>query len=284
MAAVAMGFTSCEQDTDPVYHAPTTFVLNQPTMENLYINLQEGNTLELVASQPDYGYSAVAVYSAEMSLTEDFKSSFSLTPTNVNLARMTYRQEDIAVGLCSLLGISEEEVFNEKYPNGMPYEKIYFRAVCKLDGVEGSEIKSNVVAFNYVSGYFAVKLPGFIYLVGNPEGWAGPDEANAAHYADWRLFEADDAVDSHIYYGTFELPAAPMFRFYTALTGWDADSYGYIVDDNPTDFDLVDGSFTETLIKGKGSFNFPNFEGGKVNMVVDMSDETNMTFSMSIAD
>ncbi len=66
MAGALLGAASCSQDTDPVLQTPTTFVLNVPAMQEQYIELQEGNTIELVASQPDYGYSAVADYSAEM--------------------------------------------------------------------------------------------------------------------------------------------------------------------------------------------------------------------------
>lgn len=279
-AAVALGFASCSEDKEPVYKVPTTFELNTPAMADQYITLSEGGTLELVCSQPDYGYSAVANYSAEMSLSEDFASSYSLTPTDAHLAKMEFPQSEVALGLCDLLDIAGEDDFNERYPSGMPYMKVYFRAVCELEGVESSKIYSNVVAYNNLKGYLAVATPGYIYLVGSPEGWAGPDAANASHYADWRLFEPDNAIGSHVYTGVFDLPAAPMFRFYTALTGWDADSYGCQVDDNPIDFELVDGSFTTTLIKGKGSFNFPAFTGGKATLVVDMSDPNNMTFSM----
>ena len=76
MAAVGavLGMASCSQDRDPVLQTPTEFVLNVPAMQNQYIELQEGDVLELVCSQPNYGYSAVANYSAEVSLTEDFAS------------------------------------------------------------------------------------------------------------------------------------------------------------------------------------------------------------------
>lgn len=283
MAAVALGFTSCEADKDPVYQAPTKFELNTPTMENQYIELNDNGTLELVASQPDYGYSAIANYSAEMSLDENFSAFVALEPTNNHLARMTFKQQDIALAMCELLGIDGEDSFKENYPDGMPYMKVYFRAVCQLEGVGSSLIKSNVVSYNYIKGYLAVQTPGYIYLVGNPEGWSGPDASNAAHYAPWRLFEPEDAIGSHVYSAVFNLPSAPMFRFYSDLTGWDKDSYGCQQDDNPLDFELVDGSFT-SAINGpgwKGSYNFPNYMGGTVTMVVNMADPNDMTFTMT---
>lgn len=281
--AAVFGFTSCQQDTDPVYTPPTQFVLNTPSMEDQYIELSDNGTLELVASQPDYGYSAVANYSAEISLTPDFSNYEEIIPTDEHQARMVFNQGKIALALCNLLGIDGEDSYNEMYPDGMPYMTVYFRAVCQLAGVESSLIRSNVVSYKNIKGYLAVATPGYIYLVGNPEGWSGPEAANAAHYAPWRLFEPENAIGSHIYVGTFDLPAAPMFRFYSALTGWDADSYGCQVEDNPLDFELVDGSFTEKLLGpgAKGSFNFPNFGGGTVTIIVDMSDPNNMTFTMT---
>ena len=281
-ACAALVMASCSLDRDPVLQTPTTFVLNVPAMQDQYIELHEGNTLELVASQPDYGYSAVADYSAEMSLTEDFSSFKELKPTDSHQARMVLKQGDIATGICELAGVTDEDTFNAKFPDGMKPMKIYFRAKCSLDGVEGSSITSNVVAYNQLLGYFAVPQPGYIYLVGTPEGWAGPTEGNAAHYKDWRLFEPKDAIGSGVYSGTFDIPAAPIFRFYTALTGWDADSYGSQVDDNPVEFpEFASGSFESPVVKGKGSFSFPSWPGGEMTITLDMSDKKNIILTCS---
>ncbi len=280
MAAVALGFSSCSQDRDPVLQKPTTFVLNTPAMAAQYINLTPGQMLELTASQPDYGYSAVASYSAQMSLTQDFAVAYDLENLAPTTAVMAIKQADVAVGLMELHGIADEEGFDAVYGQN-PYEKVYFRAVAQLKGVEGSLIYSNVVSYNYVKPYFAIKLPGFIYLVGQHEGWAGPTESNSAYYADWRLFEPANAIGSKVYSGVFDIPAgSAMFRFYTALTGWDADSYGSQVDDNPIDFEFADGSFTTNIVKGKGSFNFPNWPGGDMTITVDMSNSADMILTI----
>ncbi len=146
--------------------------------------------------------------------------------------------------------------------------------------MEGSEIKSNVVYLDKVKFYFAVAVPGYIYLVGSPEGWVGPTEDNAEHYAPWRLFEASNAIGSKIYSGVFNIPEAPVFRFYTALTGWDSDSWGSQADDNPIEYEIVDGSFTTGLVKGKGSFSFPAWTGGEMTIIVDMSVENNCTLTI----
>lgn len=277
-AAVALGLTSCSEDRDPVYQMPTTFVLNTPAMEDQYVNLQAGNTLELVCSQPDYGYSAVAVYSAEMSLTEDFETFSALTPTDPHMAKMVFKQEDVALGLCELLDITGEDDFNERYPDGMPYMKIYFRAVCQLEGVESSKITSNVVAYNNIKGYLAIATPGYIYLVGDPNGWninAGPE---------WRLYEPDNAIGSKVYTGTFNVGAGSQyFRFYTQVGDWGNDGSLPSIGANPVDGDsneieFVDGSFTQKAVPGKGSWYTPStWEGGEITMVVDLSDDSNWT-------
>lgn len=285
MVMAMVGIVSCSQDRDPVYHVPTSFTLNVPAMQDQLIELTENGTLELTCSQPNYGFAAAAVYSAQMSLTEDFAESYDLTPLNENVAKMQIPQSQVATGYCELLGVTSEEDYQTMYPDGFEATKIYFRAVCQIAGIDSSRIESNVVSYNQVLPYFNVAVPGYIYLVGAPEGWKGPDEANAAHYAEWRLFEADDAIGSKVYSGVFDIPAgdSAMFRFYTALTGWDADSYGVQVDDNAVQFPdaFADGTFTHQLIKGKGSFWFPNWEGGKMTIVVDMSDPNNMVVTMT---
>lgn len=280
LAAVTLGFSSCSEDRDPVYQQPTTFVLNQPAMQDQYIDLAPGQTIELVCSQPDYGYSAVTQYSAQMSLTEDFAQAYDLESVDKTLAKMSIKQDNVCNGIVELHGFANADEFNAYY-EGKPYEKIYFRAVAQLDGVESSKIVSNVVAYNYLKPYYSVPSPGFIYLVGAPEGWAGPTESNAAHYADWRLFEPADGIGSKVYSGVFDIPAgSAMFRFYTALTGWDADSFGSQPDDSPIEFpDFTEGSFTNALVAGKGAFSFPNWPGGKMTIVVDMSDANNMTLT-----
>lgn len=272
--------SSCSNDEDPKYKAPTTFVLNEPTLSSAYFELKDGETFELVASQPDYGYSAITQYSADVSLTSDFAQFKNITqaekPTS---ARMVFADGDLAVAICQLLGLSkDDEGVN------VPLQKVYFRAVAELENVEGSRIVSNIVSFEKVKPYFAIPMPGYIYLVGSPEGWAGPTASSAAHYADWRLFEDDNAIGSQIYTGKFTFPAGPMFRFYTKLTGWDSDSWGTQGPDEAIDFDWSgNGAFQNQLVKGKGSFNFPSYAGGDVKITVDMSVKDNYLMTMESA-
>ena len=266
-------FSSCEEDTDPQYKAPTSFVLNTPPLANQLLELESGGTVNFSCSQPDYGYSAITQYSMEVALDEAFEKYESLESVDRTLAKMQIRQADLALAVCKLLGVESQDDFDPE-----AIHKLYFRAVAQLTGVESSLIKSNVVSLNQVKTYYAIQEPGFIYLVGAPEGWKGPDEANASHYADWRLFESSTAIGSKIYSGVFDIPAGKaMFRFYTALTGWDDDSYGTQVDDNPIDVAMVDGVYSGPMVKGKGSFNIPDWEGGSMKITVNMSNEKAMT-------
>lgn len=275
--AAVVGFTSCEEDRDPVYQAPTKFVLNAPAMENTDVVLQPKGVIEFACSQPDYGYAAVTTYSMQMSLTEDFARPYDLTVTPATKAVFTVKQEEVATGLCVLRDADSEETYPGDY-DGV----VYFRATASLSGVEGSAINSNVVKLNKVKGYFAIPVPGYIYLVGSPEGWAGPTENNAEHYAPWRLFEPKNAIGSKVYSAVFDLPAAPMFRFYTALTGWDADSYGSQADDNPIDCpEYTGGTSSFGMVKGKGAYNFPNLPAGTYTITVDMSDANNMSMTIT---
>lgn len=275
--AAVVGFTSCEEDRDPVYQAPTKFVLNAPAMENTDVVLQPKGVIEFACSQPDYGYAAVTTYSMQMSLTEDFASAYDLTVTPATKAVFTVKQEEVATGLCVLRDADSEETYPGDY-DGV----VYFRATASLSGVEGSAINSNVVKLNKVKGYFAIPVPGYIYLVGSPEGWAGPTEPNAEHYAPWRLFEPKNGIGSKVYSAVFDLPAAPMFRFHTALTGWDDDSYGSQAEDNPIDYpEYTGGTSSFGMVKGKGAYNFPNLPAGTYTITVDMSDANNMSVTIT---
>ncbi len=269
-----LGLASCAQDKDPVYQAPTTFVLNEPVFQNDYYQLQEGNSFYVFCSQPDYGYSAITNYALQVSLTQDFATYEEIASAGTGTsAAMQIKDDKMALAICQLYGVETEEDMAQF--NAETGVKVYIRAHAWLTGVESSNIVSNVVSLNKVMPYFAVPQPDFIYLVGKPEGWVGPTESNAAHYADWKLLENQDEIGSKVYHGTFYIgngaDGEAMFRFYTALTGWDDDSYGSQEEDNPIDQFFTDNLWQYNLVKGKGSFNFPDWPGGVMVITVDMS-------------
>lgn len=265
-------FSSCCADKDPMYHRPAEgMIVNEPVLQDNYIILTEGESLDLITSQPDYGYSAIAQYAAQMSLTPDFNTYADVKLMSTTQAAMQMRQEYISIGFCKLLGIETEEAWEEAFPEGAPFQTIYFRATSQLQGVYGSYIVSqNVVSYNYLKPYFAVEFPGKLYLIGSPQGW---NIGDGSLY----LSEAEDAIGSKVYSAYIDLPAAPMFRFYTELGDWEVNSIGMQVPDNATDIELVDGSYAGTAVDGKGSWNIPDWPGGYMYMEVDLSDSNNYT-------
>ena len=216
-----LSLNSCKEDTDPQYNNPTEFKLNTPALASQYYELTADGTLDLSWSQPDYGYAAAAVYKVSISLLEDFSEAKELT-SEYKLCYAQIPGSEIAEAICNLRGIESEDDYTDE-----PARAVYFRVSAKINGIEGSEIVSNVIKIDQVKEYCAIQSPGFIYIVGALTGWTGPDAGAAGHYADFRLFESANAIGSKVYTGIFDVPAGQaMFRFYTALTGWDADSYG----------------------------------------------------------
>lgn len=118
------------------------------------------------------------------------------------------------------------------------------------------------------------------YLVGQPEGWAGPIEGNKAHYESWMLKQTTNGG----YYGSFEIAAGDaMFRFYSALEGWESNSWGCQEADSPVSYYDFTGSngyetFSSSFVYGKGSWSFPNWEGGTMYIYIDPA-ASSVTFS-----
>lgn len=276
-ACAVLALSSCQQDRDPVYHAPTegSFELYTPAMADQYIALNSEDVLTLTTSgQPDYGYSAVADYGVQISLTESFDEFQELTPVNAHLSNITVKQSAVALAIAELYGFEDEDDFNAKFPAGV-YLPVYFRATCQLAGVEGSLIVSNVKSYNKIHPYYAVQTAGAIYLVGSFSGWSVDDPNAATIYANWRLFET--AIGNKIYSGVFTVPAGDQyFRFYTELGNWGNDgelpSVGPLPNDNTNEAVVFeDGSYTSDAVPGKGSWHLNITEDMDITMVVDLS-------------
>lgn len=274
--AVAFGFTACSDDDTPRYHEPdenTTIILNTPPFAQQLYYLQPDGTMEFtVREQPDYGFNASVYYGLEMSL--DKQEVYALTPSVLTSSKMEIKQDAFATGLCSLNGVETEEDWNTNLA-AQGVQKVYVRATAQLPGVESSLVKSDWVELAQVQGYFAIPQPGFIYLIGSPAGWIEPAASKADALADWRLFET--TIGSEIYSGVFDMPASPMFRFYTELNGWDDAKVSFGLkeaNDDNTDIELTDGQWQGTLVTGKGNINIPDYAGGKMTIVVNMKDKS----------
>lgn len=275
-AAAVAGLSACSQDDSPVLDKPTEFKLNTPQFVDQFYQLTENGTVQLTCSQPDYGVGVATTYNVEISLTEDFAKSAPIATANPLSATLTMSAADINLAVLGMLGITDEETWAPYADNRvMP---VYFRATAQAADVEYSKITSNVVKLPNVEIFFAIKLPGYIYLIGSPSGWNSPSPNHADVLKDWRLFENEAAIGSKIYTGVFTLPANPVFRFYTALTeagdGWEVNSIGCAGgpnDDKEVPCEFKDGIFNGTIAETKDKFDFAGFEGGEVTITVDLN-------------
>lgn len=283
MMGLALGtgalMTACHEtkDDNPVFQKPTEFVLNTPPLSQNYYQLTPDGVVEFTCSQPDYGFAAVTNYSIDVALDEDFTDFRTITPTLPTKAVISVTGAQLATAMCELSGVANEDDFAT-----VSHEcALFVRASASVAGVEYSTITSNTVTMPHVEFYLAVASPGYIYVVGDFAGWKEPSADNAEWYRDFRLYESDKAIGSKVYSGVFDVPAGKaMFRFYTDLTGWDKDSYGSQADDSALDFEFTDGLYEGKVVQGKGSFNFPAWEGGQMTITVNMAVEGNYTVTI----
>lgn len=137
------------------------------------------------------------------------------------------------------------------------------------------DVKNKTVKFE-IGGDINYDIYPCVYVVGNVEGWKGPEAANADHYADWRLFDTDG---SGIYRTVKPMEydiadgACPMFRIYTKLEGWDNCSLGSQEADSPMDETGLD--LTLNYVDGKGAWNFVSAPSkGSMELVLDTNKKT----------
>lgn len=306
--AVALGLSSCETDRDPVFTPATSdsFELNQPVFADQYYTLSDEGTFEIICkSQPAFGAPIAPItYGVEVSLDGTFNDAVTdengdvVTPAtyrevkaNTTTSVMTISDKKLTQAICALRGYTEDDEGKVQF-SAVP---VYMRGVCypntpdKEFNAANRVVSKNTVCLSQVLPYFSLAQPGYIYLVGQPAvgspigDWFPPMEDNASIYENWKLYEKDDQIESKIYYGQFEIPeGCALFRFYTALTGWDADSYGSQADDSPVTFNWEDKEFG--LVKGKGAYDFSTWPGGLMYIRVNMEDMTVTVSNTEIKD
>lgn len=309
-ALLAAGFTSCKQNDEPKYKDPTTFTINTPALQNQLLETNDDmtntETFNLFCSQPDYGYSAIANYSAIVSLdpsvpsTEaDIEAGKSLILENMNptSGAMAIKTYALAIAANKLAGISEEDQYE-----GSAFDKgpvtLYFRALCEIPGIESSRIvSSNVVTYNKVKVVYAVLKPGWIFICGDvttvdgshTQAFLAPAAANAAEYENFRLYEPVEQAGNKLYVGQFMLNPnengadhsspdnASSFRFFTELLGWtDTASLGSHTDDFYKEVitDAVSGGAMfqgDVVAKGLGNWAIHTTELLPLTIVVDVT-------------
>lgn len=288
MLLSVVAFTGCSDDEDPKAKQPTNKdFLNVPPLSQQTYDLKTAGTVQLTCSQPDYGVGTNPTYAVQVSLSEDFSTvptgpevydpqaavAYCELPYTTTNTTLEVPGKDIANGISTIFGYSDISQYEGRTAYSGP---IYLRVRSyfpKLNGelAEYYSIESNPVKLANVISFPSVRQPAWIYLVGAPEGWAGPTLANADHYEPWKLYEADDAIGSDVYYGTFFIPDGQFqLRFYSELDSWDKNSYGSQKDDNPVNITFEDGAYDGPIVEGKGSFNVPDWKANWVKFTVNL--------------
>jgi hypothetical protein len=168
-------FWSCQEDEQVVLQQPESFVLNLPKYASGIYDLLNTETIEFTTSQPDYGFTAAAIYSVEVSLTESFINPVTL-PGSYTTAKFNINAADLALALVGMHGATDEA----EYPaNPHP---LYVRLKSVLNGKNAGEVYSNIITLPQVKGYFALDpmvMPEEMYIIGNVAGnwsWDGSTE------------------------------------------------------------------------------------------------------------
>ena len=247
-------------------------VLNTPPFASqLYILNPEGMMDFSVERQPDYGFLASVNYGLEVSLDKDKVRQIS--PEKLTSQNIEVKESAVATAMCVLNGIENSEDWEAK-PEAHEAQTLYVRATAQLPGVESSLVVSDWVTLDKVQPYFAV--PGPDSSIYSARAMAGLPRTQRVQVRlpTGRLFESQTAIGSNVYTGVFDMPAAPVFRFYTALEGWDVNSFGSQAEDNPIDYTLTDGQWQGKLVAGKGSLSFPDYPGGTMTIMVNLNDNS----------
>lgn len=176
-------WTGCGDDRDdnPVFQQPTEFNLDTPAKASDVYDLEKIESIELTATQPNYGYVASTSYKVQLSLSETFVEADEAAGTTANYATLstTYIQPtlninsvEFAMALLDLWKASNDGSDIPETP--LP---VYVRLSASLTNNGAGQIVSNVIELPKVLGYNVeppVTLPEKMYLVGDfaaGNGW-----------------------------------------------------------------------------------------------------------------
>lgn len=282
-AACAMLFAACDSDRDdnPTLgpnHTATEFVVNTSAVADQYIQLSPDNYVNLTWTQPNYGVNTVVNYKVQVGLRQNGSDNWGefletgFTTTSANLSG-----EEIAKVICKLDGFKTEDDYVD-----MGFREVAMRVAANIRTsssqlVEGTEILSNTVTFKHMAAYCNVPTKGTLYVIGSCCGWPEPSGSNKQTLIDGGWFITETEIGSNIFKGVVEMPEGDLtFRFYSKLTGWGSDdapegSIGQQAKDEAKEYTLPHSG---PCMPGKGSWSFPGFPGGKLDITVDMNNGT----------
>ena len=253
-----MTFTSCKEDTQPRLEYPTEFVLNRPAYADQLILVEQNGFIRFTCSQANYGLATTPTYQLQVSKTEDF-AEYQTVDYTTTKADMIIPAEPFAMAVCSLYGWTVASQAEQSVP-------VWVRCISSVPNASDKyTIASNAVKLEQVKVYFAVKLPDAIYLI------------NATTMP---LYETE--IGSKVYKGTYTIEAGQFqFRFYDELGDWDYYSIGAQDTDSPVGISFTDGEYAgeccydpTTKSAGKGSWECTTWEGGYVEMTVNLQNKT----------
>lgn len=295
VVAMAAAMSACSDVTTPKLQTPDAaeFKMVTPPLQDQYYKLTPTGTFDLaVNAQPSYGFSAVTQYRVQVAMhLDDFADETKyreLTPVGSGtLVKMTFNDIDLAEAITDILGLTEDD--RDSFDLGII--PLYFRGVAFIKGVQQSYVEtSNIVSLNNVEPFFSIAKPGGIYVIGNyAGGWISPTTAEQDNLEPYTLYEKEDAIRSKIYFGNIDFAVGGesecIFRFYTALGGWDENSLGAAGgtdSDTPVEFPAFEAGSTleHGLAATKDSFKFPNYIGA-LDFEVNLADEANMSAKIS---
>ena len=283
-AVCAMLFAACDSDRDdnPTLGPNNTaseFVVNTSAVADQYIQLSPDNFVNLTWTQPNYGVNTVVNYKVQVGLVDggNIRWGEGYLDTGFTSCNVNVSGEEIAKVLCKLDGFATEDDYVDQ-----GFREVAFRVAANIQTttssvVEGTEIISNVVTFKHMAAYCNIPTKGTLYVIGSCCGWPEPSGSNKQTLIDGGWFITETEIGSNIFKGQVEMPEGDLtFRFYSKLTGWGSDdapegSIGQQAKDEAKEYTLPHSG---PCMPGKGSWSFPGFPGGTLDITVDMNNKT----------
>lgn len=240
----AVAFSACEEKlAEPVLNEPTEFVLNNPVLMNQPCDLAKSDYIELVCSQPDYGFTAATTYQVQVSLDGKFENPFDakkITGDHVTIGvdytntRINVSAEEMAIALTQLRSVlltaEDPDITEDEMKAMFPYETpAYVRVKASLTNSGKGEIISNTVTFTNFNVPYSlpeVFVPKEFFIVGQYNGW---DWGTAFDFVP----AYDNKMDGKGKEGTFwRIIYLPEGGFkVNAAKAWDGGEVGYVKDD-----------------------------------------------------
>ena len=284
IAAFSILFAACSSDRDDnpklgPNHTATDFVVNTSAVADQYIQLSPANNVNLTWSQPNYGVNTVVNYKVQVGLVENGSVNWSdeYLETSYTSCNVQLSGEEIAKAICKLDGFKTEDDYVD-----MGFREIAMRVAANIQTttsqlVEGTEIMSNIVSFKHMAAYCNIPTKAKLFIIGSCCNWPEPVASQKQKLIDDGWFVEETEIGSNKYHGVVEMPAGDLtFRFYSKLTGWGSDdnpegSIGQQAKDEAKEFTLPHSG---TCMPGKGSWTFTGFPGGKLEITVDLGNNT----------